>query len=369
MRNTGWWDVVWNSYEDERFKQTFRLSKATFNYVLSFIRDRITKDVNVEVPICPEMRLGICLYRLRGDYMYTIGEMAGIAESTVCQIVIEVSEAIVETLWKDGVDKYFPQTEKDFKTGLLDMDEEWQFPFAFCGIDGSHLPIKCPNGGSESMKQYYNFKNFYSVILLALVDAKYRIIWASLGAPGNTHDSTYFQSTSLWEHITNGRVLPELVQEIDNVEIPPMILADGAFPLRSWICKPHGDAIPTPEKRYFNYRLSRARMVTEGAFGRLKSRFRVLHRKCESHKDTVKAMGLACVVLHNICIEKGDLVPRNLDLTVDQATNKRRSRDEIRDLLALTGPRQYRNFQTDKNAGVKVRNTITRTFWDEKNNE
>ena len=176
LRNTGWWDVVWNSYEDERFKQTFRLSKATFNYVLSFIRDRITKDVNVEVPICPEMRLGICLYRLRGDYMYTIGEMAGIAESTVCQIVIEVSEAIVETLWKDGVDKYFPQTEKDFKTGLLDMDEEWQFPFAFCGIDGSHLPIKCPNGGSESMKQYYNFKNFYSVILLALVDAKYRII-------------------------------------------------------------------------------------------------------------------------------------------------------------------------------------------------
>ena len=40
------------------------------------------------------------------------------------------------------------------------------------------------------MKQYYNFKNFYSAVLLALVDAKYRFIWASLGAPGNTHDST-----------------------------------------------------------------------------------------------------------------------------------------------------------------------------------
>ena len=59
------------------------------------------------------------------------------------------------------------------------------------------------------MKQYYNFKNFYSVVLLALVHAKYRFIWASLGAPGNTHDSTYFQGTSLWDEINAGNVLPD----------------------------------------------------------------------------------------------------------------------------------------------------------------
>ena len=33
------------------------------------------------------------------------------------------------------------------------------------------------------MKQYYNFKNFYSVVLLALVDASYRFTWVSLVAP------------------------------------------------------------------------------------------------------------------------------------------------------------------------------------------
>ena len=71
------------------------------------------------------MRLGICLYRLaRGDYMYTIGEMAGVAESTVCKIVIEVCEDIVETLWTDAVDKYFPKSKNDFKNSLLDMGEE-----------------------------------------------------------------------------------------------------------------------------------------------------------------------------------------------------------------------------------------------------
>ena len=57
--------------------------------------------------------------------------------------------------------------------------------------------------------------------------------------------------------------------------------------------KPHGDAVLTQEKAYFNFHLSRARMVTEGAFGKLKGRYKALHRKCESNKETVKIMGLA----------------------------------------------------------------------------
>ena len=78
--------------------------------------------------------------------------------------------------------------------------------------------------------------------------------------------------------------------------------------------KPHGDAVLTPEKAYFNYRLSRARMTTEGTFGKLKGRFRVLFRKCEGKKETVKIMGLACVILHNLCIDKEDIIPRKSDL-------------------------------------------------------
>ena len=88
------------------------------------------------------------------------------------------------------------------------------------------------------------------MILLALVDAKYRFIWATLGAPGNTHDSTLFQSTNLWTRIVNGEIL---VKE-SCVTIPPVILVDGAFPMQTWIAKPYGDAILSQQKRYFNYR-------------------------------------------------------------------------------------------------------------------
>ena len=88
------------------------------------------------------------------------------------------------------------------------------------------------------MKQYHNFKNFYSIILLALVDPKYRFIWASVGAPGNTHDSTLFQSNSVWEKMRAGSILPQSVLEIEGQAVPRLILADGAFPMGTWIIKP-----------------------------------------------------------------------------------------------------------------------------------
>ena len=53
-------------------------------------------------------------------------------------------------------------TVEEFKTVIVDMESEWQLPFAFSAINGFHLPIKSPKGGSEAMKQYYNFKSLYS---------------------------------------------------------------------------------------------------------------------------------------------------------------------------------------------------------------
>ena len=287
--------------------------------------------------------------------------MSGLAKSTVCVVVIETCQAIIDAMWDDTVTSRFPTTKEEFYENMAKFGEEWQFPYTFAAVDGSHLPIKCPRGGAQAMKQYFNFKGFYSIILVALVDAEYRFIWASAGFPGNTHDSTLFQSTKLWSQILEGKIIPECAQKVEKVNVPPLILGDGAFPLRTWIMKPHGDAVLTAEKRYFNFRHSRARLVTEGAFGRLKSRFRVLSRKCESSKETVKLYALASVVLHNLCIDQGDLVPRRFDLTLDHASNKRLSPEEVRDVLTLTDTNQ-KNYEENRPAAVKVRNALTKSL-------
>ena len=123
--------------------------------------------------------------------------------------------------------------------------------------------------------------------------------------------------------------------------------------------EPHGEAILLDDKRYFNYRSIQARLVTEGAFGRLKIRFRVLFRKCESNKEIVKLYGLAYVVLYNLCIERGDLVPRKLCLALDHASNKCLSPEEVKDALALRSTNQ-KNFQINKKSqALQVQKALT----------
>ena len=66
-----------------------------------------------------------------------------------------------------------------------------------------------------------------------------------------------------------------------------------------------------------------------------------------SNKETLQLSGLVYVVLHNLCIERDDLVPRKFDLTSYRALNKRLSQEEVRNALALQSTNQ-RNCEVNK---------------------
>lgn len=362
-RNNGWWATVSNNYSDAKFKKTFRVTRATFLYILSRIRHRLERQTVTEEPISPELTLALCLYRLgRGDYYYTIAEMSGLGVSSVCTIVQEVSQALVDCMWSESISHHMPKSEEDFKSKMVDMEELWQFPCCWAAIDGCHMPMKCPPGGLESCKEYHNFKNFYSIVLMALVDSHYRFVWASCGFPGNSHDALVFKSTDLWRRIQG--YIPQMGQSTDDVIVPPVIVGDSAFPLCTWLMKPFTNATLSPSQRNFNYRLSRARMVTEGAYGQLTGRWRVLLRKCENSRDQVRTATLACVVLHNICINRGDSISKKLDLTVDPNTQEKRPCEEIRKLLQMRDCSNARDTSTE---AKKVRDALCKKLWLEKN--
>ena len=323
----------------------------------------IVRETVTEEPIPAELRLALCLYRLgRGDYLYTIAEMAGLGVSTVCSIVHEVCQVLVDQLWNESVSSHMPKTREDFKKKMLDMEEFWQFPCCWAAVDGCHIPLKCPPGGLEACKEYHNFKNFYSVVLMGMVDSHYRFVWGSCGYPGNSHDAVIFRSTDLWSSIQDG-FIPLIGKTVGDVTVPPLIVGDSAFPLRTWLMKPFTNAVLTPQQHYFNYRLSRARMVTEGAYGQLKGRWRVLLWKSESNRDHVRTATLACMVLHNICIMQGDTISKKLDLSID-SNGQKRNRDEIRKLLNMTDCSSIRDVSLEAN---KVRNALCdKLLWLEK---
>ena len=49
----------------------------------------------------------------------------------------------------------------------------------FPTIDGKHVVIICPKHGCSL---YFNYKDFHSIILFALVDANYKYMWVDVGS-------------------------------------------------------------------------------------------------------------------------------------------------------------------------------------------
>ena len=97
-----------------------------------------------------------------------------------------------------------------------------------------------------------------------------------------------------------------------------MIIGDTAFPKHAWLLKGYNEDTRDPKQRYFNKKLSSARVVTENAYGMLKGRFRILYKKTECRLKNLKFVIMACVMLHNLCISVRDLCLPRWQLQVKQ---------------------------------------------------
>jgi len=82
------------------------------------------------------------------------------------------------------VDEYLDEvmTPPTTPEGWLQIAEQflrrWNFPHSCGALDGKHVSCRCPNLSGST---YYNYKGFYSIVILALVDADYKFIWADVG--------------------------------------------------------------------------------------------------------------------------------------------------------------------------------------------
>lgn len=153
------------SFDDAEWKAQFRVSRATFDFLLEQIGATIKRRrTNYRLPIEPRRRLAIALwwFSRSGEYR-SIALMFGVGIATVCMIVRQVTAAIVERLYRRYVSlpsgRRLDDTLRAFRGRC--------YPQCAGAIGDTHIPIAPPRHNPE---HYMNKRGWYSVILQAVVD-------------------------------------------------------------------------------------------------------------------------------------------------------------------------------------------------------
>lgn len=279
-------------------------------------------------------------------FLITTNHTVYILSFQVCQAIVDEYVDEVMPLPSDRGD--WQEIAEGFRT-------KWNFPHTCGAIDGKHVACKCPPGSGST---YFNYKKFFSIVLMALVDADYKFIWVDIGGRGAASDAQVWNESDLKLGVEDGDIeLPHPAPlPHDDQDIPYFFIGDDAFALRNFMQKPFSQRGLEHDERIFNYRLSRARRVVENAFGILANRFQVLMSTMQHSPSTNRLITTACVVLHNLMRLRYPRMQNNLIDQEDANGNLipgewRRDRN-MRDCDIVQGPNR------DNRQGKKLRNTL-----------
>lgn len=285
---------------EEKFHNFIRFTKAEFLQLLNLVGHLIKKqDSNFRKAITPELKLALTLRHLAtGVSMTTLHYEFRVGISTAFGIIKDTLSALIEVLCPLYLQE--PQSEK-----FLEISNSFKLkaslPHCIGALDGKHVRIQCPN---NSGSEYYNYKRYFSLVLLASCDANYKFNFVDVGAYGSESDGGVFSRSDFGKGLQNGNIhLPSSVPlpgTQDN--FPYFFVADEAFPLSEHIMRPFPGNRLTEGKKIFNYRISSARILIENTFGILIQRFRIFRTEIISQPEKVKQIVIAAVCLHNFIV-------------------------------------------------------------------
>ena len=115
-----------------------------------------------------------------------------VGRTTVVKFVSKVCKDILHEFQKEYL--VCPTEPEDWKSIEEKFRNRWNVPHAVGGLDGKHIGIRKPwNTGSEC----FNYKGYFSLVLLALVDAEYKFLWVNTRVSGSSYDGQIFNRSKL----------------------------------------------------------------------------------------------------------------------------------------------------------------------------
>ncbi|XP_042299777.1 protein ALP1-like [Sceloporus undulatus] len=263
---TNWWsDEVLQRWDNDMWVSNFHISKETLFDLASILRPELERGESVfRSPIPVEKRVALTIWWLSSPLMYRkVASRFEVGTSTAAEIAIEVCLAMEKLLLR-----------KTIQLGnyhmIMDGFQRLGFPHCIGAIDGTHISVCPPLGRRE---EYINRKQGFSIVLQATTDHSGRFIDIEVGNCGRSHDSHIFTNSAICQVMDEGCFVPgNPTLHVHDVAIPPLIIGDGAYPIRKWLMTPYRGEL-TPDKLAYNTTHCKARCVVERSFSRLKSRW------------------------------------------------------------------------------------------------
>ncbi|CAF1118756.1 unnamed protein product [Rotaria sordida] len=204
----------------------------------------------------------------------TISHLFGIGKSTTGENLHEFCSVLVEMLFHRFIK--FPKSPDEIKYTINGFYTKFGYPMCIGALDGTHFAIKPPLGYEVD---YYNYKIYHSIIMLATVNADLLFTYVNRGAPGKCNESSIYNRSTL-SQVIEDPTYENHFMIMDNTKIRCHFIADSAFSLTKTLIKPFPERPNMPKK--------------------------LLHKKMEFNLCNTTNIVKVATILHNLCVMNGD---------------------------------------------------------------
>ncbi|KAJ9188954.1 hypothetical protein P3X46_000303 [Hevea brasiliensis] len=303
----------------DKFEQVFRITRKTFNYICSLVKEDMTAKsreftfLNGKV-LSLHDQVAVALRRLSsGDSLVTVADSFGLNHSTVSQVTWRFVEAMEE---KGLQHLKWPSSELEMMQIKSKFENIQGLPNCCGVVETTHIMMLLPSSDTSSNVWLDNEKN-HSMVLQGVVDPEMRFLDIVTGWPGKMQDWVVFQSSNFHKLCERGdRLNGKKLQLSEGSEIREYIIGDSGFPLLPYLIVPYEGKELSEPKAEFNKRLSATQMVANRALARLKDMWRIIHGVMwRPDKHRLPRIILVCCLLHNIAIDLEDEAQSDIPLS------------------------------------------------------
>ena len=185
------------------FTNYMRMTPEFFEMIKTRLDPRLARQAtNYRAPISVGEKLALTIrYLATGESYTSLSCQFRVGRSTISKFLPEVCRAIQDEFTREHLK--CPTTPDEWKELEREFRIRWNVPHALGALDGKHVALKKPKNTGAL---YHNYKVFFSIVMLALVDGQYKFRWVDVGTAGSCSDAHIFNASQLKRRIEDGRI-------------------------------------------------------------------------------------------------------------------------------------------------------------------